>query len=231
MSERLQVEIRSVVKLAVADRAAMERLYCTYYEGAPAGTFQRDLASKDLVVLLRDETGVRGFSTVKFLEVEGLRILFSGDTVVDVACRNQTGLAGGFGHVMAWMNRQPETRSPYWFLICKGARTYRFLPTFFKRFVPGEQTDKDLAAKLHSVARACYPQAYNPVTGVLHFDGAKDRLRSDVLRQDAESIRFRTLNPNWAVGDELCCLVPLEMSNLNRLGERVIAAVDPIWDL
>ena len=64
-------------------------------------------------------------------------ILFSGETVVDAACRNQTGLAGAFGHVMRRLNDE-FGEPPDWFLICKGARTYRFLPTFFKRYVTRE---------------------------------------------------------------------------------------------
>ena len=64
---------------------------------------------------------------------------------------------------------------------------------------------------------------------MLHFGDGKDRLKGDVLRMDAESVRFRALNPGWVRGDELCCLAPLSMDNLNRLGLRVIADVSPEW--
>lgn len=43
---------------------------------------------------------------------------------------------------------------PHWFLICKGARTYRFLPTFFRRYVPGPREDPELAERLRREASA-----------------------------------------------------------------------------
>ena len=231
MKSGMQVEIWRVARIGLDDRAAMERLYRAYYEGAPEETFQHDLSEKDLAIVLRDAEGVRGFSTLKCLNVEDVRVVFSGDTVVDAACRNQTGLAGAFGHVMARLAAADDPRTPYWFLICKGARTYRFLPTFFTRYVPGAQTDEELTGLLHRIAARLYPHAFNPRTGVLHFGAGKDRLKDDVLRMDAESRRFRALNPGWRTGDELACLAPLAMENLNRLGRRVIADVSPVWML
>ena len=224
----MQVEVWKIARLSEADREAMERLYRAYYEGAPVETFRRDLVVKDWAILLRDAEGVRGFSTLRRLRVGGRKVLFSGDTVVDAACRNQTGLAGAFGHVMQRLAQ--EGGEPYlWLLICKGARTYRFLPTFFRRFTPGVVAEPALAEELKQIATELYPENYNPQTGVLHFASDKDRLRTDLLRQDRDSIRFRTLNPGWTEGDELCCLAPLGLDNLNALGWRVIHDVSPIW--
>lgn len=230
MNARVTTEIVRIANLAADERAAMECLYNAYYVGAQPETFAHDLAQKDLAILLKKDGAICGFSTLVVYPFADMRILFSGDTVVDVACRNQVGLAGAFGHVMARLNAEPGAPL-FWFLICKGARTYRFLPTFFNRFVPGERADVDLATRLRRVAGDRFPREYNATTGVLHFDAAKDRLRDDVLRVDAESVRFRTLNPNWRTGDELCCFVPLAMDNLNRLGQRVIAETDPVWRL
>ena len=222
------VEIWRVARLSESDRRGMESLYRRYYEGAPDECFYRDLAEKDRAIVLREDGVVVGFSTMKLLDVVGRKVLFSGDTVVDAACRNQTGLAGAFGHVMRRLNDELE-EAPDWFLICKGARTYRFLPTFFKRYVPGRKEDAELSARLASIARAVYPREYDEAAGVLRFGDGKDRLKDDALRMDAESVRFRNLNPGWARGDELCCLAPLSMDNLNRLGLRVIADVSPEW--
>lgn len=230
MSTSVQVEIRRIARTDEADVAAMERLYRAYYEGADDACFHSDFAAKDLVILLREEGAVRGFSTLKLLRVAESDVLFSGDTVVDSVCRNQAGLAGAFGHVMHHLADQGIS-DPYWFLICKGARTYRFLPTFFNRFVPGERPETELSARLARIAATLFPAAYDPLTGILHFGPGKDRLRTDVLRQDPESVRFRRLNPNWAQGDELCCLASLRLDNLNRLGRRVIEDVTPAWYL
>ena len=224
----VKVEIWRVARLPEADRLEMESLYRRYYEGAPDEVFRRDLAEKDRAIVLRKDGAVIGFSTMRLLDVAGRKVLFSGDTVVDAACRNQTGLAGAFGHVMRRLNEELG-EAPDWFLICKGARTYRFLPTFFKRYVPGGREDAELSARLASVARALFPREYDEATGVLRFGDGKDRLKGDALRMDPESVRFRALNPGWTRGDELCCLAPLSMDNLNRLGLRVIADVSPEW--
>ena len=230
MSVRVSVEIVRVARLLDPERMAMEHLYRTYYDGARDEAFARDLAEKDLAILLKEGGRVCGFSTLVVYPFCDMRVLFSGDTVVDHANRNQSGLAGAFGHVMARFNAVGGWPL-YWFLICKGARTYRFLPTFFRRFTPGFLEEAELADRLRRVAAARFPQVYDPESGVLHFAEDKDRLRRDVLRMDAESVRFRRLNPGWARGDELCCLAPLAMDNLNVLGERVIAATRPAWRL
>ena len=142
----VKVEIWRVARVSEADRLAMESLYRYYYEGAPYEDFRRDFAEKDHVIILREHEAVVGFSTMKLLDVAGQKILFSGDTVVDATCRNQTGLAGAFGHMMRKLNDE-FAEPPDWFLICKGARTYRFLPTFFRRYVPGRKEDAGLASR------------------------------------------------------------------------------------
>ena len=235
MSGRVEVGIWSVARLAEEDRAGMERLYRKYYEGAPEDVFRRDLAEKDWTILLKEAAPggparVAGFSTMKLVRVAEENVLFSGDTVVDEACRNQTGLAGAFGHVMVRLAEMGVV-DPHWFLICKGARTYRFLPTFFRRYVPGERADAELAGRLRRIASAMFPREYDSVSVVLRFGEGKDRMKCDAVRRDRESVRFRALNPGWARGDELCCLAPLSLDNLNRLGRRVIAAVLPEWHL
>ena len=230
MTADVKVEIWSRSLLREADVIAMEHLYREFYVGADEPDFCRDLAEKDYAILLRG-TDVCGFSTMKLVKVVGMRVLFSGDTVVETSQRGQWGLAGGFGHVIKFVEGLFPGETAYWFLISKGARTYRFLPTFFRRYVPGPVADANLSARLARVASALYPREYNPATGVLHFMGKKDRLRGDVLRMDAESVRFRALNPGWMNGDELCCLAPLATDNLNRLGLRVIEATDPEWHL
>ena len=236
MSRMVAVEIWAVSRLSENDADDMEFLYRSYYEGAEEGVFRKDLEDKDWVVLLRqsvdssERSRVVGFSTMKFMSVAGEDILFSGDTVVDEACRVQSGLAGAFGHVMKYLFETGK-KNVYWFLICKGARTYRFLPTFFHRYVPGENVDIELSAKLKTIASALYPDEYDEKSGILHFGPGKDRLKTDVLRRDMQSVRFRLMNPGWSKGDELCCLAPLSMDNLNRLGHRVIADVTPKWYL
>ena len=229
----VDVSVVSVNRLSADARQEMEALYRAYYTGAPDETFAHDLAEKHWVIVLKAEGRVCGFSTQRLIALPEVRmnVLFSGDTIVDSGMRNQSGLAGGFGHLMAYLNERYTPDSLYWFLLSKGARTYRFLPTFFRRYVPSAIPDTDLENRLRSVATLLYPEAYRSETGILHFGAGKDHLIADTLREDATSRFFRERNPHWPHGDELCCFAPLSMDNLNRLGERVIRMVTPQWDL
>lgn len=230
MSAEVSIQIVGVDRLSSSEVTEMTDLYRSYYEGAGEDVFGEDLAKKDLVILLKRDGIVCGFSTLVVYPFQGIRVLFSGDTVVDVSTRNQTGLAGAFGHVMRYLN-DADSVPLYWFLICKGARTYRFLPTFFRSYVPGDTEDPELAGLLRKIAADRFPDEYDERSGLLRFGKGKDRLKTDVMRMDPESVRFRRLNPGWMHGDELCCLAPLAIDNLNRLGRRVIAAVQPEWRL
>jgi len=231
MSTSIQVEIWRLPVLTGSDILAMENLYRTYYIGAEETAFYHDIQEKDFVIILRAASTICGFSTIRLLNISGIDVLFSGDTIVDEPHRSQTGLAGGFGHIMKMLAQTYPLRNFHWFLISKGARTYRFLPTFFKQYVPGTTEIPELTDKLRSIAAAMFPNEFNPETGVLHFSGCKDRLINDSLRGDCHSVFFRQKNPNWHLGDELCCLASLSMNNLNALGMRVINSVTPIWKL
>jgi len=229
----VEVSIVSVGHLPANERLEMEALYRTYYTGAPEVSFARDLTEKHWVVLLKSDNRICGFSTQRIIPFpeKGMNVLFSGDTIVDSAMRNQSGLAGGFGHLMDYLNARYDPSSLFWFLLCKGARTYRFLPTFFKRYVPRPVTDTELEERLRYVATKLYPKEFLPEKGILSFTAHKDRLIADEIREDEASRYFRTLNPAWMEGDELCCFAPLSMDNLNRLGARVIRSVTPRWDI
>ena len=227
-----RVRITAPERLSPGTVVEMETLYRRYYTGAAQDTFRRDLSQKDLVILLLNGDSVAGFSTQKLVAMpDGARILFSGDTVVDASDRRQFGLAGAFGHIMLRLTRNIPDKPRYWFLISKGARTYRFLPTFFRVYVPSHESDPGLLRLRDAVAVHFFPREWVASKGILHFEGSKDRLISDELRDDPESVLFRRLNPGWADGDELCCLAPISLENLNSRAERVIRAVEPEWDL
>ena len=59
----------------------MWALFETSYAGAKRDAFQRDLAEKHHLIVLKDANGeLQGFSTLLKLEVEGACVVFSGDT-------------------------------------------------------------------------------------------------------------------------------------------------------
>ena len=72
-----EVTLEAVGRLSREDREGMERLYRAYYEGADVGDFARDLDEKNWAIVLGDEKGVRGFSTMKLVRVAETNVLFA----------------------------------------------------------------------------------------------------------------------------------------------------------
>ena len=92
-------ETVSVSSLSFDDWEDMYRLMQTYYLGVTRAQFDQDLAEKERVILLRrGRIGgkVAGFSTIMRydLNVDGraVKVVFSGDTVVDRGSRGTLGL-------------------------------------------------------------------------------------------------------------------------------------------
>jgi hypothetical protein len=84
----LAAKVIPVTAASPADREAMWNLYRRFYSGTHRDLFDRDLAAKDSLLLLRDEAdAIQGFSTmaVGVTEFEGrtIRYVFSGDTIID----------------------------------------------------------------------------------------------------------------------------------------------------
>ena len=218
-----------------ADRiASMFALYSDYYDGTTEELFRRDLAEKQYVILLEDESAVlRGFSTAVVAEhdFEGgrLRSFFSGDTIIDQSHWGQQTLPTAWfrltGHIHA---AEPETPL-YWFLLVKGHRTYRYLPTFFRVFFP---THEDETPAYHQslmdlLAGERYGEAYDQERGVVAFETSHGHLKpswADIPEKDRNRLEvayFLERNPGYIKGDELVCLTELAPSNLRPIAERL----------
>lgn len=221
----------------------MQRLHARYFANARAAAFQADLAEKDWVIRLFDGSTLVGFSTqqstVATLAGRERRFLFSGDTIVAHTHRNQPGLAGAFGHLFLRLLELHPDRDLHWFLICKGHRTYRFLPVFFREFLPAPGVEPDVSETLKplldAVAVAKFGPQYDPADGLVRFAPRRDRLRAAWADRDADRGRdacvafFNRANPQWRRGDELACLAPLSHANMKPTAWRVIRAVTPEW--
>ena len=240
MNARSQLIAPQICKAAALDdtvRRAMFELYERYYAATDLALFNKDLANKDYALLLHDETGMlQGFSTLAVYErrFEGktIRVLFSGDTVVDERHWGQQALA------LSWLRlagaikaERPETPL-YWLLISKGHRTYRYLSAFSREFHPAPDTDTPLRVRelMHFLARDRFGELYDTATGVLRFPQSLGHLR-DVYAQVPESHRrlpavefFLKRNPGYAHGDELVCLCELSADNLQPIARRAFRA-------
>ena len=208
------------------DRDEMFALYTTYFATRDRMVFERDLAEKDWVILLRDADGaIDGFSTLLQMNVAGATVFFSGDTIV---ARHRWGSYDlprmWAGHVFAAGGEQT-----YWFLISSGYRTYRYLPVFFRHFAPAfdRETPKEMKSLLDTIATLKFGDAYDPRAGVIRL-ATPAPLRAGVSDPDERALRdphvrfFVERNPGHGGGDELACLVHCTPENLTRAGLRMI---------
>jgi hypothetical protein len=209
---------------AVADldpptRAAMRALYANYF--SDASEFDEDLSKKDWAVLLFDAGGsLAGFSTLVRMVHGESTVFFSGDTVVRVDQRSSWDLSTIWSQSIFRLVAG-EVGPCYWFLICSGFRTYRFLPVFFREFYPRFDSTTPLAIRqlIDELGRACFGERYHD--GVVRLQSAcLEPL--PVRRLDAHSRFFLEANPLWAQGHELACLTRLDQHNLTPAGQRML---------
>ena len=226
-------EVREVARLGDCEREAMLALMQRHFREVTRETFERDLDEKESVVLLYDESGVlAGFSTLLRMttRVDGREAVafFSGDTVVDASARGLAALPRLWSrHVFALARQSPEVET-YWFLISSGYKTYRFLPTFFQRFVPAPCAgDPREAALLAAFAHQRFGDQYDAITGVVCLDSPTP-LREGVAEitphrlADPHVAFFAQQNPGHARGDELACLTRIHPDNLTPAGRRMV---------
>lgn len=210
-------------QLTRRDRDAMFALYTRYFATGDRLTFDRDLAEKEWVILLRDGGGtdanIEGFSTLMRMHVGEATIFFSGDTIVDRARWGSYDLPRLWGrHVFAHAGE-----NAYWFLISSGYRTYRYLPLFFRDFYPRDRSMKPL---LDRVAAAKFADTYDARTGVVRLASPaplRDGVSDPASRMHDPHVRFFVeANPGHADGDELACLVRIAADNLTPAGLRML---------
>lgn len=223
-------------QLSAAQREAMFALYQRHFDAANYARFCADLAEKQQVVEVRDTSGtLRGFSTVacyrREFEGQAVRVLFSGDTVVDEASWGQQALAFGFIRYAA--QTQAQSDEPlYWLLISKGHRTYRYLSAFSMAYAPSpeQETPPQQQRLMDFLARDRFGEAYDAARGVVRFSESHGHLRADLANVPAihahlpEVAYFLARNPGYAQGEELVCLCRIEAENLRPLARRVFVA-------
>jgi len=232
----LRGRLIDVPLLTLDQRRSMFALFDAHYLSATWAKFSADLAEKQWVILIEEAASgqLRGFSTQMILEVphrdQMLRVLFSGDTVIDRAAWGDQALAGTWGKFALGLVHQMFPEPLYWLLVSKGYKTYRFLPLFFHEFYPrfDRPTPPWAAEMLAVIARHKFGETYDPSRGVVRGGETKDRLRPGVADLTPERLCdphvrfFADHNPAHAHGDELCCLAPLSPANFTKAAWRVI---------
>ena len=238
---RLTSEIVRSGGIPTADRAAMRALMAAAFRGFDPACFERDLEDKPWAIVLRDAAGlIAGFSTLDLMtaNIDGrvIRAVYSGDTIIATHHRATTALPRAFLRFLAVHTTiAADAADWFWFYVCKGFRTYRFLPLFYRNFHPHpDRAMPDFERKvMDGLARRRFGNDYDAATGVVRVAGdyaLADTADLTPARMADPFVRlFATRNPGWPRGEELVCLAPLDMDNLlerpRRWLEEEIAAV------
>jgi len=227
-----RVSIKSVANLTVDIRQKMLTLYINHYEGCSEAQILADLSDKREALVLYFDSEIVGFTTIQVYEHEWLnqpvRIVYSGDTIVDRAHWGQQLLANHWiSHISQIKLERPELPL-YWFVIVKGHRTFKFLPAFGKSFYPHWSIDRsDLKPLADQLARDKFGHWYNCNTGVVEYDRSRGHLKKEIAFPskedlDKESVRFfLARNPGYLKGHELACICELEESNMKAFTKRI----------
>jgi hypothetical protein len=213
--------------LSPTERSRMSFLMEDCFARFDTTRFERDLAEKPWTILLRAVSGeIMGFSTLDIMETRvagrDVRAVYSGDTIIDLRHRATTALPRAFLRFLARHTGVGRDDAEwFWFYVCKGFRTYRFLPVFYRSFFPQPDvtTPSFEQQVMDHLARTRFVDAYDPDTGVVRVPGdyALREGVGDVTdeRMSDPFIRFfAARNPGWMRGDELVCLVSLDRANL-----------------
>ena len=220
-------------QLNTEDIQCMYALMDQFYSHMRFDVFVKDLDRKDHCLLLRNESGdIVGFSTQQILSVPvgGKQVcgVFSGDTIIHNAYWGSTELFRVFAqYYFEYAERYDEF---YWFLISKGYKTYKILSTFFLTFYPNGHHKTPLYEKaiMDAYGACLFPGEYNPVSGVVEYQGIKDALRPGVADIDNRALRdphvrfFAEANPGYAAGNDLVCLALMNRENTRRSTRRFL---------
>ncbi len=217
-------------------RAELLCLMQRHYDNVVPKLFEADLAEKKWVILVTDPATneLCGFSTQMMLDAtvedRSVKALFSGDTIIDQDHWGDQALAHVWGNFALSLIDEHQDEDLYWFLICGGYKTYRFLPVFFHEFYPRHDanTPPQMQAVLDGLASTKFADQYDAAAGVIRAHADQYRLRAGVAditpeRLDDPHVRFfAQRNPGHTGGDELCCIAPLSRDNFTRAAYRVI---------
>lgn len=239
---RLTASVIAPAVLTSTDRDEMYALLRRYFLGTARRMFEADLGEKESAIVLRDSDSgrIQGFSTLMRIqiEVDGRTIVafFSGDTIVDRDYWGETVLSRAWGQAVLSEADRLRAGCPaaeiYWFLICSGYKTWRFLPLFFREFYPHPEmpTPPHVRRIVDALGTTKFGDQYLAEAGIVRFRRATP-LRAGVAEITEERLRdpyvafFARMNPGHAEGDELACLAELSRSNLTRAAERMMARV------
>jgi hypothetical protein len=238
---RLSARLTPTADVSAPQRDTLFALMDCHYANVRRDLFDADLAEKPWVILVTDPatSELCGFSTQMLLDAAAagrpVKALFSGDTIIDRNHWGDPALAHVWGRLALSIIDAHSAAELYWFLICKGYKTYRYLPLFFHEYFPrpDEPTPPWVRNIVDVLARTRYPDSYDANSGIIRASPSQYHLRQGLADVTAGRLRdanvrfFHERNPGHAQGDELCCLAPLTRGNFTPAAWRVIGPERP----
>jgi hypothetical protein len=231
-----KILIGSIVEtqtLSSKDIEMMYELMDTFYDNMTMENFLRDLKKKDYCIVLRDETNkIWGFSTQQIMHIpigdKFVHGVFSGDTIIHKDYWGSMELFIVFAKFFFEFEKKYDDF--YWFLICKGYKTYRMLPTFYNTFYPNykEETPEEIKTIIDAFGKFYSLEEYDEKTGVLCYKGLKDKLKENVADITEERLRDKNIaffvekNPDYIKGNDIICITKLSKSNLKKRIQRFL---------
>lgn len=223
---------KNVSDLTASEREDMASLYLRYFDGSDDARVKADLEAKTEVLLVLYKDVLIGFTTLQLYDIQWqerpVQIVYSGDTIVDQAHWGQQALAFAWIDRLGQLHRARPDIPMYWFVIVKGHRTYKFLPTFGKSFYPHWEIDRsDLKPLLDHLALQKFGEYYSAETGLISFPESRGHLKAELaLPTDEEKKKdvvrfFMQRNPGYVFGHELACLCEISEQNMKPLTKRI----------
>jgi hypothetical protein len=231
------IQFRTVARaeLSPAVRASMFRLLGEHFTNVTLEQFSRDLAEKQMAMLLERDGELVGFSTLRAFTTrcdgEEVNVIYSGDTIVTPSAWGSTALPRAWVAGVEELKATLPPRRCFWMLLTSGFRTYRFLPVFWREFFPrfDAVTPADAQRRLNAFAEELFGSQFDATAGIVRFQQPQ-KLRHDLQQippgreSDPHVAFFLSRNPGFADGDELVTLTEITDQNLTRAGRRIVRA-------
>lgn len=210
----------------------MYQLMNTFYDNMNEQVFLKDFMAKDYCLSLYADNELVGFTTQKVLEVEvdgkSVHGVFSGDTIIHKDYWGDIELFRVWGRF--WFEFAKDYDEFYWFLICKGYKTYGMLPLFWKEYYPCYKCETPEYEKklIDAYGKLLYPDEYNPVTGVIEYRAVKDKLKTGVADVGERQLKrkeyayFVEKNPGYEQGNDIACLAKIDFDLLKRSVQEIL---------
>lgn len=226
-------KIKPVSEYTESEISLMYSLMAQFYADTDEQVFLRDFYDKDYcLALYHDTDGLVGFTTQKVMELEinGCLIhgVFSGDTIIHKSYWGELELFKAWADF--WFRFAEKYDEFYWFLICKGYKTYRILPVFWNEFYPcyNRETPENMQKIIDAYAKKLYPEEYDKSDGVIKYSHIKDKLRAGVADVGEHEMKNRDIaffcekNPGYVNGNDLACIARIDRSVLKKRSVRLL---------